>query len=130
MSLTMATNDKIAAEIKLDERNHVEKPLLDQLAGLHWEVLDLDSKQKPGDTLRNSFAEVVMLPILRGQLKHINPWLDDDQVEDVIKQLTASFSGSGLIQNNRQAFQMLLENTSVSDNRDRKSTRLNSSHLV
>ena len=28
--------------IKLDERNHVEKPLLDQLAGLGWEILDLD----------------------------------------------------------------------------------------
>src|ERR1019366_6311766 len=47
----------------------------------------------------------------------INPWLEDDQVEEVIKQLTASFSGTGLIQNNRQVFQMLLENTSVSDNR-------------
>ena len=113
----MATNDKIAAEIKLDERNHVEKPLLDQLAGLHWEVLDLDSKQKPADTLRTTFADVVMLPILRGQLKHMNPWLEDDQVEEVIRQLTASFSGTNLIQNNRQVFQMLLENTSVSDNR-------------
>jgi type I restriction enzyme R subunit len=34
--------DKTPHHIRLDERNHVEKPLLDQLAGLGWEVLDLD----------------------------------------------------------------------------------------
>ena len=32
--------------IKLDEPHHVEQPLLDQLAGLGWEVIDLtDMKQ-------------------------------------------------------------------------------------
>ena len=37
--------------IKLEEREHVEKPLLDQLAGLGWEVIDLtDMKQTPADT--------------------------------------------------------------------------------
>ena len=35
-----------SAHIKLDERNHVEKPLLDQLAGLGWEIIDLDSTQR------------------------------------------------------------------------------------
>ena len=113
----MAINDKTAKEIKLDERNHVEKPLLDQLAGLDWEVIDLDSKQHPSDTFRESFTEVVMLPVLREQLKVINPWLEDDQVEEVVKQLTASFPGTGLIQNNRHVFHLLLENTSVSENR-------------
>ena len=113
----MAVSDKTAKEIKLDERNHVEKPLLDQLAGLQWQVIDLDSKQHPGDTFRESFTEVVMLPVLREQLKVINAWLEDDQVEEVVKQLTASFPGSGLIQNNRHVFHLLLENTSVSENR-------------
>lgn len=109
--------DKIRQQIKLDERNHVEKPLLDQLAGLGWEILDLDNKQHPSDSFRQSFTEVVMLPVLREQLKVINPWLADDQVEEVVKQLTASFPGSGLIQNNRHVFTLMLENTSVSENR-------------
>ena len=113
----MPTADRTAKETKLDERNHVEKPLLDQLAGLQWQVIDLDSKQHPGDTFRESFTEVVMLPVLRAQLKVINTWLEDDQVEEVIKQLTASFPSTGLIQNNRHAFHLLLENTSVSENR-------------
>ncbi len=38
------------ARLRLDERNHVEKPFLDQLAGLSWEIIDLDNKQHPGDT--------------------------------------------------------------------------------
>jgi type I restriction enzyme, R subunit len=108
--------DKFANEIKLDERNHVEKPLLDQLEGLDWKILDLDSKQYPSDTFRESFTEVVMLPVLREQLKIINTWLEDDQVEEVLKQLTASFPSTALIQNNRHAFDLLLENSSVSEN--------------
>src|SRR3989339_2278906 len=70
-----------AAYLRIDERNHVEKPFLDQLAGLGWEVLDLDSKQHPGDSFRESFTAVVMLPVLRERLKVINPWLEDDQVD-------------------------------------------------
>ncbi|HEX2976920.1 MAG TPA: HsdR family type I site-specific deoxyribonuclease, partial [Bacteroidales bacterium] len=103
--------------IKLEERNHVEKPFLNQLHSLDWEIIDLDNKQHPSDSYRQSFTEVVMLPILRERLKIINPWLEDDQVEEVIKQLTASFPGTDLIKNNRHVFSMLLENTSVSENR-------------
>jgi type I restriction enzyme R subunit len=113
----MAMNKKLVKELKLDERNHVEKPFLDQLAGLGWEIIDCDKQQKPADAFRESFTEVVMLPVLRQQLKVINAWLEDDQVEDVIKQLTANFPSTGLIQNNRHVLQLLLENTSVSENR-------------
>ena len=74
--------------IKLDEREHVEKPLLHQLAGLGWEVIDLtDMKQAPAATHRESFTEVVMPPVLRERFKVINPWLEDDQVEEGVKQL-------------------------------------------
>src|ERR1044071_7934259 len=107
----MPLADKTAKEIKLDERNHVEKPFLEQLEGLGWTVIDCDSKQLPAQTFRESFTEVVMLPVLREQLKVINPWLEDDQVEEVIKQLTASFPGTSLIQNNRHVLHLLLENT-------------------
>ena len=48
-----------------------------------------------------------MLPVLREQLKVINPWLEDDQVEEVVKQLTASFPGTDLIENNRHVFTLL-----------------------
>lgn len=113
----MPLADKTAKEIKLDERNHVEKPFLDQLEGLGWTVIDCDSKQFPAQTHRENFTEVVMLPVLREQLKVINPWLEDDQVEEAVKRLTANFPGTNLIQNNRHVLQLLLEGTSVSENR-------------
>src|SRR5262245_43213250 len=113
----MAISEKVAKEIRLDERNHVEKPFLDQLHGLGWTIIDCDSKQSPAQTFRESFTDVVMFPVLRQQLKVINPWLEDDQVEEVVKQLTASFPGTGLIRNNQHVLRLLLENTSVSENR-------------
>ena len=61
----MPASPKLAKEISLDERNHVEKPFLDQLDGLGWQIIDCDSTQKPSDTFRESFTEVVMLPVLR-----------------------------------------------------------------
>ena len=110
------TGRKTPMHIKLDERNHVEKPLLEQLDSLGWEIIDLtDEKQKSGDTFRENFTEVVMLPVLREQLKVINPWLEEGQVEEVVKQLTANFPGTGLIENNKHVFHLLLENTSVSE---------------
>src|ERR1019366_2644780 len=114
----MAPNDKLARELKLDERNHVEKPFLDQLASMQWEVIDLDSKQHPSDTFRESFTEVVMPPVFADRLKIITTWREDDQGgEEGVKQLTASSPSTSLIQNNRHVFQLLLENTSVSENR-------------
>ncbi len=35
------TTRKTPRHIKLDERNHVEKPLLEQLDGLGWKIIDL-----------------------------------------------------------------------------------------
>ncbi len=109
--------DKTPQHIKLNERMYVEKPLLDQLDGLKWKIKDLDTDhQRPGDSYRQSFTEVFMPPILREQLKVINPWLEDDQVEEVVKQLTSSFPSTDLIKNNQHVLTLLLENTSVSKN--------------
>ena len=73
--------------LRLDERNHAENPLLDQLAGLGWEVIDImDMKQTPADTYRESFTHVVAPLVLRERHKVIN-WLEDNQVEEGVKQL-------------------------------------------
>lgn len=52
----MSAKDK-ANQIRLDEREHVEKLLLTQLADLGWEIIDLDHKQYPGDKLRRRLHE-------------------------------------------------------------------------
>lgn len=109
--------DKTPEHIKMDERNHVEKPFLDQLYNLGWDIIDLDAKQRPEDSYRKSFTDVIMEPVLREQIKEINPWIEDDQVDEVIKQLTANCSGTSLIENNKQVLHYLIEITSVNKNR-------------
>ncbi len=49
----------------------------------------------------------------------VNPSLADDQVDDVVKPLTASLPGTELMKNNRHLLQLLLEGTSVAGNRER-----------
>ncbi|WP_241392563.1 HsdR family type I site-specific deoxyribonuclease [Rippkaea orientalis] len=110
--------DKTPKPIKMDERNSVEKPMLDQMYGLGWEILDLERTQTPQQTFRESFTEVVMLPVLREQLKVINPWIEDDQIEETVKNLTANFPSTNLLENNRHIFKLLQENSSVSENRN------------
>ncbi|GBD87637.1 hypothetical protein BMS3Abin03_01571 [bacterium BMS3Abin03] len=73
-------------------------------------------KQSLSDTGRENFTEVVLLPELRASLKKINDWLEEDQVEDVIRKITA-FPSASLIENNRHILKLLLENVSVSENR-------------
>lgn len=103
-------------QLRLDERNHVELPLLDQLKGLGWEVLDLDKQQTSGQTHRSNLTEVLMLPVLRAQLKVIQPWLEDDQADNAIRQLQA-WPGKNLLQNNQHVFRLLQEGVSVGENR-------------
>jgi type I restriction enzyme R subunit len=111
------SRENTPAHLRIDERQHVEKPLLDQLSGLGWEILDLDSKQRPADSHRTNFTEVVMGTVLREQLREIQPWLEDDQVEDMVKQLTASFPGGNLLQNNQHALDLLTGGATVAENR-------------
>ncbi|MCF8090119.1 MAG: hypothetical protein K9L23_18915 [Desulfotignum sp.] len=48
---------KPSEKYRLDERNHVEKPLLDQLSGLGWEIIDLnEEKQTSGHTFRDNLT--------------------------------------------------------------------------
>ena len=71
----------LGSSLKLDEYSHVEKPFMEQLAGLGWDVLELQMQQRPEQSFRNSFAEVVLQPKLRQALVEINPFLTDAQVE-------------------------------------------------
>lgn len=113
----MATlRDKTPEYIKIDEKNHVEEPFLKQLKELDWSVKRLEMKQTPADTGRENFTEVVIQPELRKALKKINDWLEDDQVEEVIRKIT-TFPAASLIENNQSVLQLLLENTSVVENR-------------
>lgn len=111
--------DKTPPHVKMDEKNHVEEPLLHQLEtmpGLRWNVLRLDNYQAPAETQRTEFSQVIMKDDLTAAIRKINSWLEDDQIQEVIDKVTR-FEGDNLLQNNELALQFLLKGTSVSENR-------------
>ncbi len=111
--------DKTPPQIKMDERNHVEEPFLRQLEtmpGLHWKVMRLDNFQSPAETQRTDFTQIILKDDFASALQKINPWLEYDQVEEVIEKVTR-FESDNLLQNNEHALSLILRGTTVSQNR-------------
>lgn len=42
----MPYTDKTPPHIRLDEKNHVEEPFLNQFEGLGWQIIRLEQKQQ------------------------------------------------------------------------------------
>lgn len=106
--------------LRIDEYSSVEQPFMEQLKGLGWadghnEVIELQMQQTPGESFRETFAEVVLQPKLRKALRRINPFLTDSQVDEVANRITAWQSGS-LLENNERIHRLITEGTSVSRN--------------
>lgn len=100
---------------ELNELKYVEEPFLKQLEGLGWKVTKGD-KYDPSVSLRDGFNEVVLESELRKSIKNINPWIEDDQINEVVHEITVPRSNN-LIEANQEVLNLLLENTSVSQNR-------------
>ena len=103
--------------LRLDEREHVELPLLEQLRGLGWTIIDLKDPAAPPLPARVSGAAVVLEPILRERLQALNDWLEPDQLEHVVKALTQPAVGKGLLAANREMAELLLGGVTVDRNR-------------
>ncbi len=109
-------NDKKDEQLRLDEKSNVEDPLLDQLEAQGWQVIRLKQVQQPSESFRQSFAQVVLIPKLEEALRKINPFLEEDQVNECVQRIT-TFQQSTLIENNQKVLRFLLENTVVAENR-------------
>lgn len=99
------------------EYTETEKPLLDQLSGLDWQVIE-GSKSDPAVTERDSFRSSILEDRLRAALLKINPgpegnsWLDDSRLAEVVSSLTRAEVGK-LIELNERMTERLLEGVSV-----------------
>jgi type I restriction enzyme R subunit len=103
--------------IRLDEKYHVEEPLLEHLEKLDWTVVRLDMHhQTPRETGREDFSQVVLEDRLSNAIRDINDWMEPDQVEEVIRRL-CDFQSSSLIENNKQVVKWITEGTGVTENR-------------
>lgn len=106
-----------AHQIALNEKEYVEEPFLRQLERLGWKVLraDKEGKGDPAVTFREGFNEVILEKKLREALLRINPWLAEDQLASIVRELTTPGVTGGLIENNRYILEKLLEGTSAED---------------
>lgn len=119
---------------KLDEEHYVENPFLAQLQRLGWriyrqnknnpedvkEIIKFDNSGEPvyGESVkfRESFREVILEEELKKAIKRINPWIEEDQIEEVVRRITIP-SANSMLEANKEIHELLLENTSVSENR-------------
>ena len=106
----------------MSEYSYVEKPFLDQLAALDWEVIDQGTgiPQDPAASGRTSFKEVVLTDRFHDAVRSVNitddgqTWLTDYQLEELLDQITSQ-PGSSLLAAN-EAIQKLLYRTQVDKN--------------
>lgn len=102
-------------DARLSELEQVEEPFLRQLEGLGWRILRGD-KYDPASTGRESFHEVIIESELRAGLKQINPWLEDDQISELVHRIKSPQS-TQMLKANEEILGLLLEGWSVSENR-------------
>lgn len=98
----------------MSERNYVEKPFLDQLEALGWEVIDQGTgiPRKPERSLRESFRDVILKDTFKESIRRINKdddgkeWLTDEQLEELYDYVR-HLKGKSLIEANMEALELL-----------------------
>ncbi|KYG99256.1 HsdR family type I site-specific deoxyribonuclease [Bradyrhizobium sp. DOA1] len=107
----------------MSEYAHVEKPLLTQLAGLGWTVIDQGHQmipQAPVASLRSSFRDLILPHVFRDSVRALNPlpggreWLTDRQLAGLIDDIFRQ-PGKSLLDAN-EAVQALLFKAQVDRN--------------
>jgi type I restriction enzyme, R subunit len=106
----------------MSEHAFVEKPFLDQLAALGWQIVDQGTGVPidPLKSFRTSFREVALLGIFKESVRAINllaggdPWLADKQLDDLFNEIFTQ-PGRSLIEAN-EAVQKLLYRAQVDVN--------------
>lgn len=104
--------------ILLNEKEYVEEPFLRQLERLDWKIIRAgeEGKYDPAITLREGFNEVFIESELKTAIKKLNKWVEDDQLADIVHQITVPQSNS-LIEANREILEILLERNPTVENR-------------
>jgi len=106
----------------MSEYLNVEKPFLEKLRQLKWEVIDHGANgipQDPKKSLRSNFKEVVLKDVFKKSLHKINrtdsgkEWLTEKQLEELYNEIT-DHTGKSLHEANKAIFNLLLKNTTHS----------------
>jgi type I restriction enzyme R subunit len=102
---------------------NVEKPFLDKLRQLGWQVIDqgIGIPQDPKKSLREHFKQVLLPHVFKDSVKSINKtadgreWLTDRQLDELLTEIQ-SFSGKTLHEANKEIHRLLIKGTTVNKN--------------
>ena len=112
---------------KMTEKNSVQKPALNYLKQetakydtetytLKWEVITEKQKVKLNE-LRTSETQIILEPIFKQQIKKLNPFITDEEIENLLRQLNAL---SPSIQGNYEAWKYLRGEKSFYSSKEKK----------
>ncbi len=111
------------------EKNYVENSFLKTLLQLGWKVYEQNVKNpeeakeikdfnkegpiyEQAKKLRETFGEVILEEELKDSIKRINPWINCNQIREVINKIKQPNKNS-LVEINEEIHQLLLEGTGV-----------------
>ena len=95
-----------------DERQFVEAPALEQLKGLGWSHLDGITLVPEKSNHRSSLKDVVLTPNLEKAIQRINPWISEDNLRKVVREVTL-IQTSTLMEANQWFWERLTQYFSV-----------------
>jgi type I restriction enzyme R subunit len=90
-----------------NEDNYVEKPFLEQLSALGWDIIE-GGKNDASSTLRENFRDIIIESVFKDAVKKINPYLETDQVNEVFHELE-KINEPNLFEANEKATELLLK---------------------
>jgi len=102
---------------------NVEKPFLDKLRQLGWQVIDQGRgvPQEPTKSLRENFKQVLLPEVFKNSIKAINKtadgreWLTNKQLDGLLTEIQ-NFSGKTLHEANKEIHRLLIKGTTVNKN--------------
>jgi type I restriction enzyme R subunit len=102
---------------------NVEKPFLDKLSQLGWQVINqgFGIPQEPEKSLRENFKQVVLPTVFKESIKAINKtadgkeWLTEQQLNEILFEVQ-NFAGKTLHEANKEVHRMLQKGTTVNKN--------------
>jgi len=101
-----------------NEDLYVEKPFLEQLKKLGWDII-IGNKDDSKSTFRNNFKDVLIEELFKKSIKKINPYLENDQMEEVFNELK-KINKNNMFEANEEATEILLNGVNIDENRQTK----------
>lgn len=95
-----------------DELDKVELPALEQLQSLGWSYVEGAQLSPDESDERSSWKDVVLEKRLTESLKRINPWINDENLRKVVRDLTKTIY-SNLVEANQAIWTQINQSVSV-----------------